>query len=378
MSILKVNYLRNPIEDKHISMIQYIDDLINYQKKYSDQLQLSEYTPSFRKYLNILPYKWKMRFARFVSYPLQIRKLPFYDITHIGDQGYSHLVNHIKSKVKILTVNDLIPLVFEKKKLKDLYNPSGKGTDKNLKYLFRYSAKHFKYFDRIIAISENTKKDILKFSDCDESRISVIHTNIPPAYFNEDKINKNEIYEKYKIPKEQKKILIYGTGFYKNHITSIKVLKNLIKQNIDVVIVWLGHKGNAQEINDKEIIDKIIQLPTMIPREEIPKIFKSCDLILYPSLYEGMGNLTLEAMRCGVPIITSNTSAFPEIAGDEEIMCDPLDDTMITMKVKKLFNDKDYYDKKIRDGLNRSKLFSYEKMHQNIIELYKSEYLKKT
>ncbi len=378
MSILKVNYLRNPIEDKHISMIQYIDDLINYQKKYSDQLQLSEYTPSFRKYLNILPYKWKMRFARFVSYPLQIRKLPFYDITHIGDQGYSHLVNHIKSKVKILTVNDLIPLVFEKKKLKDLYNPSGKGTDKNLKYLFRYSAKHFKYFDRIIAISENTKKDILKFSDCDESRISVIHTNIPPAYFNEDKINKNEIYEKYKIPKEQKKILIYGTGFYKNHITSIKVLKNLIKQNIDVVIVWLGHKGNAQEINDKEIIDKIIQLPTMIPREEIPKIFKSCDLILYPSLYEGMGNLTLEAMRCGVPIITSNTSAFPEIAGDEEIMCDPLDDTMITMKVKKLFNDKDYYDKKIRDGLNRSKLFSYEKMHQKIIELYKSEYLKKT
>ena len=378
MSMLKVNYLRNPIEDKHISMIQYIDDLINYQKKYSDQLQLSEYTPSFRKYLNILPYKWKMRFARFVSYPLQIRKLPFYDITHIGDQGYSHLVNHIKSKVKILTVNDLIPLVFEKKKLKDLYNPSGKGTDKNLKYLFRYSAKHFKYFDRIIAISENTKKDILKFSDCDESRISVIHTNIPPAYFNEDKINKNEIYEKYKIPKEQKKILIYGTGFYKNHITSIKVLKNLIKQNIDVVIVWLGHKGNAQEINDKEIIDKIIQLPTMIPREEIPKIFKSCDLILYPSLYEGMGNLTLEAMRCGVPIITSNTSAFPEIAGDEEIMCDPLDDTMITMKVKKLFNDKDYYDKKIRDGLNRSKLFSYEKMHQKIIELYKSEYLKKT
>ena len=377
MSMLKVNYLRNPIEDKHISMIQYIDDLINYQKKYSDQLQLSEYTPSFRKYLNILPYKWKMRFARFVSYPLQIRKLPFYDITHIGDQGYSHLVNHIKSKVKILTVNDLIPLVFEKKKLKDLYNPSGKGTDKNLKYLFRYSAKHFKYFDRIIAISENTKKDILKFSDCDESRISVIHTNIPPAYFNEDKINKNEIYEKYKIPKEQKKILIYGTGFYKNHITSIKVLKNLIKQNIDVVIVWLGHKGNAQEINDKEIIDKIIQLPTMIPREEIPKIFKSCDLILYPSLYEGMGNLTLEAMRCGVPIITSNTSAFPEIAGDEEIMCDPLDDTMITMKVKKLFNDKDYYDKKIRDGLNRSKLFSYEKMHQKIIELYKSEYLKK-
>ena len=139
-----------------------------------------------------------MRIARYFSYPNQIKKLPMYDITHIGDQSYSHLVNHFKSKVKILTINDLIPLVFEKK-LKDVYNPTGKGTNKRLKYLFRYSAKHFKYFDRIIAISENTKKDILKYSDCEESKISVIHTNIPLPYLTMKKLIrkkfvKNSIY----------------------------------------------------------------------------------------------------------------------------------------------------------------------------------------
>ena len=240
-----------------------------------------------------------------------------------------------------------------------------------------YSTKHFKYFDRIIAISENTKNDILKFSDCEEKKISVIHTNIPLPYFNNDKIDKEAVCKKYNIPYKPKKILIYGTGFYKNHVTSVKVLENLINLNIDIIIVWMGHKNNISLMKNKNLVNKIVQLPTMIPRKEMPNIFKTCDVVLYPSLYEGMGNLTLEAMRCGVPIICSNTSAFPEIAGDKEIMCDPLNDEEITNKILKLLNDNEFYIKKISDGINRSKLFSYQKMHEKIINLYKEEYLKK-
>ena len=93
---MKINYLRNPIEDKAISMVQYIDDLINYQKKLKD-LEISDYTPKFSPLLNIFPFNWKMRIARYFSYPNQIKKLPMYDITHIGDQSYSHLVNHFKN-----------------------------------------------------------------------------------------------------------------------------------------------------------------------------------------------------------------------------------------------------------------------------------------
>ena len=63
--------------------------------------------------------------------------------------------------------------------------------------------------------------------------------------------------------------------------------------------------------------------------------------------------------------------------GDKEIMCDPLNDEEITNKIVKLLNDNQFYLKKIEDGLNRSKLFSYEKMHEEIINLYEDEYLKK-
>ena len=82
-------------------------------------------------------------------------------------------------------------------------------------------------------------------------------------------------------------------------------------------------------------------------------------------------------MRCGVPVICSNTSAFPEITGDDEIMCNPLDHEEITKKIINLLKNNNYYQKKIEDGLKRSKLFSYKKMHENIINLYKEEYKKK-
>ena len=143
---MKINYLNNFREDKRFSMDEYVNDLIEYQKNYSSEIEVSDYTPKINVFFKLLPDQWKMRAARYISYSLLIKKLPSYDITHILDHNYAHLVKNVKSKVKILTVHDLIPLVYEKKLLKDIYNPSGKATDKNKRYLFRYSAKHFKFF----------------------------------------------------------------------------------------------------------------------------------------------------------------------------------------------------------------------------------------
>jgi len=373
---MKINYLRNFDEDKRISMKEYADDLIQYQKNYSSEIEVSDYTPKINVFFKLLTDKWKLRFARYIGYPLSIKKLPNYDITHVPDHSYAHLVKNIKSKVKILTVNDLIPLVYEKKKMKDLYNPTGEGTDKNKKYLFRYSAKHFKYFDRIIAISHNTKKDILKFTDCPESKITVIHINIPKKFFNSDSIDKEKICHKYKIPIKPKKILISGNGFYKNHITSVKVLENLLNKNFDVCLVWIGHKGDITKINNSKIINKIFKMP-IVDKIELPSIYKICDVALVPSLYEGLGLIAIEAMRTGIPVVTSNTSSIPEIVGEEGMTCDPTDDTQITKNIIKLLTDKEFYQKKINDGLIRSKLFNYDKMNEDIINLYRDELLKK-
>ena len=119
---MKINYLRNFDEDKRISMNEYADDLIHYQKNYSSKIEVTEHKPKIHPFFKLLTDKWKLRFARYIGYPLSIKKLPNYDITHVLDHSYAHLVKNIKSKVKILTVHDLIPLIYEGKPLKDIYN----------------------------------------------------------------------------------------------------------------------------------------------------------------------------------------------------------------------------------------------------------------
>jgi len=115
----------------------------------------------------------------------------------------------------------------------------------------------------------------------------------------------------------------------------------------------------------------------IIEKYELPSIYKVCDVVLYPSLYEGMDTISLEGMRCGIPVVCSNTSTFPETTGDAALMCNPTDDAEMTENILKLFENKDFYKKKVDDGLARAKLFDYEEMHKKIINLYQEEVSKK-
>ncbi len=368
---MRINYLANFKEDRRLSMDNYVDDLFDYQTK-NTKFEINKFIPKINSIYRILPELWMLRAARYISYSNLIKRLPHYDITHVIDHSYAHLVKNIKSKVKILTVHDLIPIIFEQQKIKDIYNLE---TNKNLnkKYLFRYSLKFFKYYDKIITPSSNTKKDILKFTDCPEHKLHVLHLNIPKDDFNNNEIQKELICKKYNISLKSKKILISGNGFYKNHITSIKVLENLLKKKYNVCLIWIGYKGELKHIEYKNFIHKL----PIIKKNELPSIYKICDILLFPSLYEGMGILPIEAMKTGIPIVTSNTSSIPEIVGDAGIKCDPTDVNLISQKIIHLLSDEKYYNQKVKEGLERAKLFNYDNMHKQILNIYKEELSKK-
>ena len=139
-----------------------------------------------------------------------------------------------------------------------------------------------------------------------------------------------------------------------------------------------SHEENRlqNEGNILSSINKIYKIP-IIDKQDLPSIYKTCDILLFPSLYEGMGILPMEAMKIGIPVVTSNTSSIPEIVGDAAIQCDPRDVNEITKKIAHLLTNDNFYDQKVKDGLERSKKFDYDKMHKQIINLYKEELSKK-
>ena len=345
---MKINLFGDFKEENRVSINNCADDHLHYLKKYSSN-DINLIIPQFNNFFgqNNLGF----RSNRYFFYPRLVKKIQFVDIAHIVDHQYAHLVKYINSKIKIITVHDLIPEIFSKFLKK---NP----------YLLRYSLKHLKYFDKIITVSKNTKADIIKHTDCPENKIKILYQTAK-NFFNTTAINKLEVLKSFNLPIEPIKILITGKTFYKNTETSLKILTKLLEKNIDVIFVHL----NGGELNYlyKNKIFKI----NHCSKEDVAKLYKVIDILLFPSLYEGVGLPCLEAMLTGVPIVCSNNSSIPEIVGDAALMCDAKNVDGFVNNIIQLLNNKNLYNQKKQQGIERAKMFSdNEKYTKDLLTIY--------
>jgi len=120
---------------------------------------------------------------------------------------------------------------------------------------------------------------------------------------------------------------------------------------------------------------KNIHLLGYVPNTELPAIISQCTIFLYPSLRESFGIPILEGMACGAPVITSNTSSMPEVAGqDAALMVDPFDAAQITAAIQTLVDDQALAAVLSERGILRAKQFSWVAMSQNVLELYQEVY----
>ena len=119
--------------------------------------------------------------------------------------------------------------------------------------------------------------------------------------------------------------------------------------------------------------DKIV-LTGYVINTDLPAIYAQSEIFLYPSLRESFGIPMLEAMACGVPVITSNTSSMPEVSADAAHTVDPYKPEEITQGIIKILEDSSYSDLLIRKGLERSKAFSWKNMAEQVLELYNKMY----
>jgi glycosyltransferase involved in cell wall biosynthesis len=128
------------------------------------------------------------------------------------------------------------------------------------------------------------------------------------------------------------------------------------------------------DIGDPSLIERI-HLTGYVTNTDLPAIYNQCRIFLYPSLRESFGIPMLEAMRCGVPVITSNTSSMPEITGGEAAyIVDPFKPEEITAGIEKILSDENYRNNLIEKGFRQSAKFSWKNMAQKVLELYKTVY----
>ena len=254
------------------------------------------------------------------------------------------------------------------------------------KYLNKYNFKRtvhslqkylaIKCSDYIIGISKNTLDDMLKyFPEFKNKKMRVIYLGINDDFYPVEKKNDFIIIQNHKLYYNSYFFYFGNRRGYKNFGLLIKAYSNLMKnnKNIPKLIIAGGGSFNKKEmklLREKEVLSNTIKLKE-IDNNELNLLYNYCSGFIYPSLYEGFGMPVLEAMQAGAPVICSNSSSIPEVAGEAAILIDPTDVFALEKSLFELFNNNTRKDL-IYSGYMQSRKFSWDKMYKETLKIYNS------
>jgi glycosyltransferase involved in cell wall biosynthesis len=268
----------------------------------------------------------------------------------------------LASGKQIITIHDLIPL----------YYPE----------VAKHQYKYYKYFmplllkkaHKVICISENTKEDLLKFYNIDESKVKMIYNGYDKELFNEENVNE-ETLKKYNI--DYPYMVMVGASYpHKNLDSAIKAFKELKdKKGSKLIIIGktCAYIEKLVALTKKLNLQSEVIFLGYVEDEDLKTLYNKSKAFVYPTLYEGFGLPILEAAACDTLVLCSNNSCLPEVAGDGAIMFNPESIEEIREAMEKAIEGGDFIEeikKKAKENLKR---FSWEKTGREIFDLISEE-----
>ena len=221
---------------------------------------------------------------------------------------------------------------------------------------------------KIIAISEQTKEDIIRFFNVDSNKIEVVYQSVSASFF--ERGNVENLLSKYNLKKQ----FILSVGTHEPRKNQLSLLKAIKAENIDIQIVFVGkHTSYTKKMTNFISENKMagqVKFLNNITENDLAGLYKLASLSVYISFFEGFGLPVIEAMASGCPVITSNVSCLPETAGEAALLCTPNDSVELGKKIKEILKNETLRNNLIERGFERAKLFRAEHFSKKMISLY--------
>ena len=329
------------------------DTFIDVSGYYSNNYYLEKTQYRKKACLKNISFKGKTSFLNLINKRDSISKIKRDKYNTFHPTYYdTYFSNYLGKKPFVITFHDMIH-----EKFTSLF-PKNDVTKKWKREIAQKASK-------IIAISENTKKDILDIYDIEEKKIEVIYHGNSINLSNEIEINID-------LPNDY--LLFVGNrNGYKNFRLFIESVSSIInKEKINILCVG-GGKFTKEELTlfiNKGIVHRVEQ--RNLNDRELIEAYKRALAFVYPSLYEGFGMPILEAYACNCPLVCSETSCFPEIAKEGASYFNPKNIDSMKYAIEAVLYDETYKKKLIEKGKEIERLFSWEKTCKQTLDLYKT------
>lgn len=271
------------------------------------------------------------------------------------------------NRPRIHTIHDITPLFFPGHKQKSWWRRY--AYLKTIKTSLKKSAK-------IITISQSTKADLIKYFQVPDEKIAVHYLGIEKAFKKIDNYAKiKELKTLFGITKPY----LFFISAWRNHknfeglIQAFEILKK--QENLDYQLVLGGqedhHHPKIREAISNSPVKEDIITPGFVRDDDLVTLYNGADLYVNPSLYEGFGFTGLEAMACGVPVVSSNLSSLPEALGEAAVYFDPRQPEEIARAIMTVLKDQSLQEKLITKGFEQIKKYSWGKCAQETLDTYR-------
>lgn len=321
------------------------------------KLNIIEYKPSKNIIIQIFNFLF--------LYPLIVLKnIRKNNIKHITSQDLTYLIPFIRLKKCVVSCYDLISY----HRIKDFrfFN----------RILININYRNLKNADKIITLSEYSKKDIIRTLNIPQNKISVINPCVDKKNFypNHDR----KILKKWGISSE-KVILYVGSEEPRQNVDKIILaLKILVKKYPDIVFLkvgnpqWVGGREKLIDLVKRLKLEKNVIFTNYVDESDLPKYYNAADVFVYPCDHAGWGLPPMEALACKIPVVVSKTTSIPEAVGEGGLYVLPHDYKSIAKKIEILFENKKLREEKIKSGFLHVKKFSWKNESKKLEKLYKT------
>ncbi len=268
----------------------------------------------------------------------------------------------LASATSILTIHDLSFL-----RLPECF------TANLLNYLSRAVPRSVRKADFILADSGNTRRDLVELMGVPPEKVEVLYAGVGEEFRPSDG---ERARARYSLPRSF--ILSLGTleprKNFANLIRAFALVKRELGPGNDLKLVIAGRKGWLYEEIFRAVeecgLEGEVVFPGYVEDEDLPSLYSAAELFVYPSLYEGFGLPPLEAMACGVPVVSSEAPPLPEILGDAALFFPPRDVEAMASAMERALMDRELRQRLRERGFARSSLFSWDDSARKLLEIY--------
>lgn len=241
-----------------------------------------------------------------------------------------------------------------------------------MRFFSKYAARHA---DRILTDSQCTKRDLVTHYQIPEAKIHVIACGVEERFQPlADREILSRIKATYQITASQVVLYVGSIHTRRNVTTLIRAFQRVCQHVPDVQLVLVGKLEypylDLPALMKELGVTRQVLWPGYVRDEDLPGLYNLADAFIYPSSYEGFGLPVLEAMACGTPVITANTSSLPEVVGDAAILIDPVNLGDMTDAMTQLLNNADLRQDFSARGIARARQFSWERTARETLHVY--------